>query len=297
MDEKRLGIVCRNWRGRRGVHLDVAESVVGELRGEYVLVAAKRIDVCLESEALVLVKQSGNATHVQPPLGIQFLAMLHAKHGAGPALETQACIARHIGSEVDDIDAVADGAHGFGAVDGVNLHGMHLLGLHSGRWGHDLHATGPMAVIVVGGCNPGQCLAGIIGVARVDIVHQAGAICGAPCLVCRDGLHAVGVGEPQLATQAGASVPVGFFEVPYTQPVYLVVEAVAQHGGDDILAFVEQWSDVIDVVQVATIVVGVTGIQTGRDGTLAVDFHLGVGGGTEVEACFLHFLPGHKDLP
>ena len=168
------------------------------------------------------------------------------------------------------------------------LYGRHFLSGHQRRRSRYHHSALPAAV-VVGRLLP-SCFfeARIVFVSGVNIVDKIRSCRRFPRVVRANFLHlAVVKLNTQQAGHTGTVAPSCHVEAPGGYLSYRVVETVTQHGRNDIGATVQHRRNIIHAIQVATVVVGVTGVQQiGRNGT-PVQLKCAIGGCAVIEPCAL----------
>ena len=285
MHAKRREAVLVELHRAVGAHLDPPEAVIVEVGREGLLaVALERIVVGLEAQSRHRIVIDVDVAHLDAAVVLEQFAVLHLDLHAPLARNFQPAQSRHILAEVEHIDRIAERTHpdGFDLARGTDA--GHRLRRQNGRGSRYLEGRLPCPVVEARTVPARNLQTGVVGVAAVNVVLQIGTRSRLPRPVRSDHLaRAVSVDDIQLADHPRAVAPAGVLEIPCRHGRYLVVEAVAEHGGHDGLARTQQLRHVVGRIQVALVVMRVAGFELVLGHRLAVDRHLAVGRGAHIQ--------------
>ena len=227
---------------------------------------------------------------LQTAIRFQQLAVTDLDARALLALDLQAAESGDVLRIGIDIELVAEPLHGGG---------LQLLGDVNARHGLCgqlrcglLDPLGLFPVCIVEGSGfPALFLQLCVEtVATVYIIIGIATGSAFPSLVRAYGFRrSIRIGQAQLATQRGTASPSCLMEVPDSDRL-LVVPAITQHGGQSVIALLQQIRHVVGDVKDAFAKVGITGIEVILAYTLTIDEQLVITRGGDIETCLLKCL-------
>ncbi len=199
------------------------------------------IYVGLRKAVGLLVGVEGDVAHLQAAVGLEQLSVAHSDFDAGGGfIKSEGAHSGDVLAEVEEIEGIGEFAHLHCIQNHLSAYCGVLL-RHEGRlYTFHRHCIAPGAVIETGGVPKGDFQPGVVNLACVDVVAQAGSGGAFPGGVCGHYLaRAVAIFKVQLGNHTGASAPGGILETPGGHLAYAVEEAVAQSRRNHVLALCE----------------------------------------------------------